>query len=116
MFFEFDKIPKKKQNAEFTTALHPDNAAFNRFKDVLPYEDNRLRLTPSRNNKYGYINASHITVSDFIQNYTTDINCMSVPLFRQPLAANRGFILQLRDQLDRHFLIFGSAFGKPRST
>ncbi|XP_023310890.1 tyrosine-protein phosphatase non-receptor type 14 isoform X2 [Anoplophora glabripennis] len=63
LFFEFDKIPKKKQNAEFTTALHPDNAAFNRFKDVLPYEDNRLRLTPSRNNKFGYINASHITAT-----------------------------------------------------
>ncbi|KAJ8921711.1 hypothetical protein NQ315_010621 [Exocentrus adspersus] len=63
LFFEFDKIPKKKQNAEFTTALHPDNAAFNRFKDVLPYEDNRLRLTPSRHNKFGYINASHITAT-----------------------------------------------------
>lgn len=63
LFFEFDKIPKKKQNADFTTALHPDNAIFNRFKDVLPYEDNRLRLTPSRNNKFGYINASHITAT-----------------------------------------------------
>ncbi|CAG9822434.1 unnamed protein product [Phaedon cochleariae] len=63
LFFEFDKIPKKKQNADFKTALHPDNAAFNRFKDVLPYEDNRLRLTPTRNNKFGYINASHITAT-----------------------------------------------------
>ncbi|KAJ8934323.1 hypothetical protein NQ314_013363 [Rhamnusium bicolor] len=61
LFFEFDKIPKKKQNADFTTALHPDNVSFNRFKDVLPYEDNRLRLTPSKNNKFGYINASHMT-------------------------------------------------------
>lgn len=64
LFFEFDKIPKKKQDADFATALLPDNAAFNRYKDVLPYEDNRLRLTPSKNNKYGYINASHITVSN----------------------------------------------------
>ncbi|KAF7284273.1 hypothetical protein GWI33_022264 [Rhynchophorus ferrugineus] len=63
IFFEFDTIPKKKQNAEFTTALLPENAAFNRFKDVLPYEDNRLRLTPTRNNRYGYINASHITAT-----------------------------------------------------
>ncbi|XP_072391458.1 tyrosine-protein phosphatase non-receptor type 14 [Diabrotica undecimpunctata] len=63
LFFEFDKIPKKKQNAEFKTALLPENAAFNRFKDVLPYEDNRLRLTPTKNNKYGYINASHITAT-----------------------------------------------------
>ncbi|XP_057669756.1 tyrosine-protein phosphatase non-receptor type 14 isoform X1 [Diorhabda carinulata] len=63
LFFEFDKIPKKKQNAEFKTALLSENAAFNRFKDVLPYEDNRLRLIPTKNNKYGYINASHITAS-----------------------------------------------------
>lgn len=63
LFFEFDKIPKKKQNVDFTTALHPDNVKFNRFKDVLPYEDNRLRLTPTRENKFGYINASHITAT-----------------------------------------------------
>ncbi|XP_074033210.1 protein tyrosine phosphatase non-receptor pez isoform X1 [Leptinotarsa decemlineata] len=63
LFFEFDKIPKKKQNGDFKTALHPDNATHNRFKDVLPYEENRLRLTPSKNNKYGYINASHITAT-----------------------------------------------------
>ncbi|XP_060524668.1 tyrosine-protein phosphatase non-receptor type 14 [Cylas formicarius] len=63
LFFEFDKIPKKKPNADFTTALLPENAAFNRFKDVLPYEDNRLRLTPTKNNRYGYINASHITAT-----------------------------------------------------
>ncbi|XP_031333936.1 tyrosine-protein phosphatase non-receptor type 14-like, partial [Photinus pyralis] len=63
LFFEFDKIPKKKQNADFTTALHLDNAKYNRYKDVLPYEDNRLRLTPTRENKFGYINASHITAT-----------------------------------------------------
>lgn len=63
LFFEFDKIPKKKQNAEFTSAMHPDNSAFNRFKDVLPYEDNRLRLTPTKNNQFGYINASQITAT-----------------------------------------------------
>ena len=30
---------------------------------MLPYEENRVRLTPSKDNKFGYINASHITVS-----------------------------------------------------
>ena len=34
-----------------------------RFKDVLPYEDNRVRLTPTADNPHGYINASHISVS-----------------------------------------------------
>lgn len=52
-----------KRNPDFTTALHPDNVARNRYKDVLPYEENRVRLTPTKENKMGYINASHITVS-----------------------------------------------------
>jgi len=34
-----------------------------RHKDILPYEENRVRLSPSKENRFGYINASHITVS-----------------------------------------------------
>ncbi|KAK3926122.1 Tyrosine-protein phosphatase non-receptor type 21 [Frankliniella fusca] len=63
LFFEFEKIPKKRQNAEFTAANHPDNIARNRFKEVLPYDENRVRLTPSKENRQGYINASHITAT-----------------------------------------------------
>ncbi|GFG28724.1 hypothetical protein Cfor_06005 [Coptotermes formosanus] len=63
LFFEFERIPKKRTNAEFGTALHPDNIVRNRYKDVLPYEENRVRLTPSKDNKFGYINASHITAT-----------------------------------------------------
>lgn len=62
LFFEFNNIEKKKQTADFTSALHQDNAVFNRFKDVLPYEENRIRLTPTKSNKFGYINASQISV------------------------------------------------------
>lgn len=36
---------------------------FHRFNDVVPYEETRVRLSPNKENKYGYINASHITVS-----------------------------------------------------
>nr|CAD7573148.1 unnamed protein product [Timema californicum] len=63
LFFEFEKIPKKKSNVEFTTALHPDNVSRNRYKDVLPYEENRVRLTPNKENRLGYFNASHITAT-----------------------------------------------------
>ena len=66
LFLEFDKIPKSKSNANFATAQLNENAQLNRFKDVLPYEDNRVRLTSSRDNKYGYVNASHITVSELL--------------------------------------------------
>lgn len=34
-----------------------------RYQDVLPYEENRVRLTPTRDNRMGYINASHISAA-----------------------------------------------------
>lgn len=30
LFFEFEKIPKHKSNADYSTALHPDNTSRNR--------------------------------------------------------------------------------------
>uniref|UniRef100_A0A8D8ZH34 protein-tyrosine-phosphatase n=1 Tax=Cacopsylla melanoneura TaxID=428564 RepID=A0A8D8ZH34_9HEMI len=64
LFFEFEKIPKiPKQNPDFSSALHPDNATRNRYKDILPYEENRVRLSAKRDNKHGYINASHLTAT-----------------------------------------------------
>lgn len=64
LFFEFEKIPKiPKPNPDFASAQHPDNATRNRFKDILPYEENRVRLSAKRDNKHGYINASHITAT-----------------------------------------------------
>ncbi|XP_014242727.1 tyrosine-protein phosphatase non-receptor type 21 isoform X2 [Cimex lectularius] len=63
LFFEYEKIPKQKNNSDFTTATLPENISRNRFNDVLPYEDNRVRLAPSKENRYGYINASHITAT-----------------------------------------------------
>ncbi|XP_063225747.1 tyrosine-protein phosphatase non-receptor type 14 isoform X2 [Bacillus rossius redtenbacheri] len=63
LFYEFEKILKTKPNSDFSTALLPENAVRNRYKDVLPYEENRVRLTPSKENRTGYINASHITAT-----------------------------------------------------
>lgn len=34
-----------------------------RYQDVLPYEENRVKLTPTRENRTGYINASHISAA-----------------------------------------------------
>ncbi|XP_050442639.1 tyrosine-protein phosphatase non-receptor type 21 [Adelges cooleyi] len=63
LFQEFDKITKVKPNAEFSTAFVLENYSRNRHKDILPYEENRVRLSPSKENRFGYINASHITAS-----------------------------------------------------
>ncbi|XP_035208250.1 tyrosine-protein phosphatase non-receptor type 21-like isoform X2 [Stegodyphus dumicola] len=63
VFLEFERIIKKKPNADFSTAILPENMSRNRFKDVFPYEENRVRLTPTTENKTGYINASHLSIS-----------------------------------------------------
>ncbi|KAL3193205.1 hypothetical protein MRX96_018032 [Rhipicephalus microplus] len=63
VFLEFERIAKRKPNADFTTALLSENTTRNRFSDVLPYEENRVRLTPTPDNRSGYINASHVSAS-----------------------------------------------------
>ena len=41
-----------------------DNIPRSRFRDVLPYEENRVRLTnPDKENKTGFINASHLSAT-----------------------------------------------------
>ncbi|KAI1897234.1 hypothetical protein AGOR_G00081180 [Albula goreensis] len=62
VFTEYEQIPKKRADSTVTTAMLPDNVERNRFRDVVPYEDNRLELVPTKENNTGYINASHIKV------------------------------------------------------
>ena len=38
---DFDLLPRMNPTAKFTTALLPENIYRNRFRDILPYEDNR---------------------------------------------------------------------------
>ena len=49
----------------FKTAVLGENVSKNRFKDVLPYEENRVRLTQhyDKDNRTGYINASHVSAT-----------------------------------------------------
>ncbi len=85
LLLEFELIPRRKAGADFSMAAHPDNLTRNqyeqfffslinsilklakcdavRFQDVLPYEENRVKLTPNRENRTGYINASHISAA-----------------------------------------------------
>ena len=62
---EFERIPKKKlEDCHFNTAVQLENIPRSRFKDVLPYEENRVRLTnPDKENKTGFINASHVSAT-----------------------------------------------------
>ncbi|KAG7173524.1 Tyrosine-protein phosphatase non-receptor type 14-like [Homarus americanus] len=45
---EFELIPRIKSNADFTTATKPDNIPRNRYKDIVPYEENRASVGESQ--------------------------------------------------------------------
>merc|ERR1719471_2213950 len=40
-----------------------ENVPRNRFKDVVPYDENRVKITNEKDNRYGYVNASHISAT-----------------------------------------------------
>uniref|UniRef100_A0A803Y982 Tyrosine-protein phosphatase non-receptor type n=1 Tax=Meleagris gallopavo TaxID=9103 RepID=A0A803Y982_MELGA len=63
VFTEYEQIPKKKADGIFTTAVLPENTERNRIREVVPYEENRVELVPTKENSTGYINASHIKVT-----------------------------------------------------
>eukprot|EP00092_Neocalanus_flemingeri_P049143 GFUD01056369.1.p1 GENE.GFUD01056369.1~~GFUD01056369.1.p1 ORF type:complete len:467 (+),score=138.44 GFUD01056369.1:778-2178(+) len=79
---EFEKIPKKKANCNTSIANLPENLPRNRFlkivnlypeencnqnncrfKDVVPYDENRVKILNDKDNKFGYVNASHISAT-----------------------------------------------------
>ncbi|KAJ4928725.1 hypothetical protein JOQ06_004351 [Pogonophryne albipinna] len=62
VFTEYEQVPKKRTDCVLTTATLPENTERNRFRDVVPYEENRVELVPNKENNTGYINASHIKV------------------------------------------------------
>lgn len=62
VFTEYEQVPKKRADCLLTTATLPENSERNRFRDVVPYEENRVELVPNKENNTGYINASHIKV------------------------------------------------------
>ncbi|KAK6182292.1 hypothetical protein SNE40_010006 [Patella caerulea] len=63
VFVEFEEIYKRAPNLEYNVAKLPENNPRNRFKDVLPYDNTRVKLTPRKDNPAGYINASHVKLT-----------------------------------------------------
>lgn len=61
LFIEFEKIPKRKDTAQYSCALMEENRNKNSDNTCLPMDENRVRLTPIRDNRMGYVNASHIS-------------------------------------------------------
>lgn len=63
LFLEFERIPRRKENARFDCALHDENKSKNFDPNFLPYDDNRVKLTPTKDNKLGYVNASLLSAT-----------------------------------------------------
>lgn len=63
LFLEFERIPKRKENAQYSSALLEENLNKNTDPTCLPMDENRVKLMPSRENRIGYVNASHVSVS-----------------------------------------------------
>uniref|UniRef100_A0A182MUL7 protein-tyrosine-phosphatase n=1 Tax=Anopheles culicifacies TaxID=139723 RepID=A0A182MUL7_9DIPT len=61
LYCEFERIPKRSESAVYNCALAEDNKNKNFDSSFLPYDNNRVKLTPTRDNRMGYVNASHIT-------------------------------------------------------
>lgn len=61
VFTEFQKVERRSEKLTSASAQCDGNADKNRYKDVVPYEESRVRLNP-RNNSSGsdYINADHV--------------------------------------------------------
>lgn len=68
LFLEFERIPKRKENAQYACAIHDENRSKNSDRTILPMDENRVKLVPTRDNRMGYVNASHITVSSLTDN------------------------------------------------
>ncbi|XP_044249627.1 tyrosine-protein phosphatase non-receptor type 21 isoform X1 [Drosophila takahashii] len=63
LFMEFERIPKRRDHALYECALLEENEPKNHDPNFLPYDDNRVRLTPSMDNRHGYVNASYISAT-----------------------------------------------------
>ncbi|XP_065845545.1 tyrosine-protein phosphatase non-receptor type 21-like [Oscarella lobularis] len=60
---EYDSIPKKFQDRPLVNLPLAEIKTKNRFKDIIPYDDTRVRLNPEENRTDSdYINANHISM------------------------------------------------------
>uniref|UniRef100_A0A4W5MXH6 Tyrosine-protein phosphatase non-receptor type n=1 Tax=Hucho hucho TaxID=62062 RepID=A0A4W5MXH6_9TELE len=63
VFQEYEQVAKRRPAGNCSIAQLPESGERNRFQDVLPYDDTRVELVPTKENNTGYINASHIRIT-----------------------------------------------------
>jgi tyrosine-protein phosphatase non-receptor type 14/21 len=62
-YAEYEEIPAKNHDSDINAGQLPENIPKNRYKDILPYEETRVKLNPDNNTSHNdYINASFVNV------------------------------------------------------
>lgn len=76
---EFESIPRKHPAGVCSVAQLPESSDKNRYPDVLPYDNTRVELVPTKENNTGYINASHVKVSSGSCGLHLKVNTKTAP-------------------------------------
>jgi protein tyrosine phosphatase len=62
-YTEYEEMPTKSHDSDINAGQLPENIPKNRYKDILPYEETRVKLNPQNNTSHNdYINASYVDV------------------------------------------------------
>ena len=107
VYDEFDLIPISRLNSSTEDGRLPENTRRNRYTDVIPYDDTRVRLIPNKENLHGYINASHVKVRSSVFFSIIEINVLLLFILRYGLKIRFIRILQQNHRYHRQFTIFG---------
>ncbi|XP_055381871.1 tyrosine-protein phosphatase non-receptor type 14 [Condylostylus longicornis] len=106
LFIEFEGILKRRENARYECALLEENKTKNADPMFLPYDDNRVRITPTMENRHGYVNASYISATVGVNQRfyilgQSPHNNQTTQIFWQCVwEADIYFIVQLSDELN----------------
>lgn len=98
---EYESIPRRHPAGECCVAHQPESSDKNRFQDVLPYDNTRVELVPTKENNTGYINASHIKVRSAVMHHNIYFfaNHMYVILFLRQQSTSCVFIPKRKESV-----------------
>ena len=75
---EYDSVPKKHPDVPMAVLSESDARTKNRFKDILPYEETRVKLDIEESRtESDYINASYVSVSNSSWCCILSVLCLS---------------------------------------
>jgi tyrosine-protein phosphatase non-receptor type 14/21 len=101
LFLELERIPKRKENAQYSCALMEENRNKNsEDRASLPMDENRVKLIPTRENRMGYVNASHIMVMQLNREKILQ-DCSTFDLFQSTVGRKQRFFIAAQSPVDQ---------------